>query len=138
MATKRKPESSSHTSTATKPPLSLDEELIRYCCNTCVTTAHHLVETIHQHLDTAYKSSGWHCVYCEKCQSTLRPSLLLIIGQSLLPQLPFSWLDGNIKRSTLRSAKSRSRDVGTNVYPSWIIIRSKFTQHHERSRSCKR
>jgi hypothetical protein len=30
----------------------------------CVTTAHSLVETIHQHLNTAYKSTGWHSVYC--------------------------------------------------------------------------
>lgn len=44
---------------------SLDEELIRNCCNLCVVTAHRIIENIHGHLDTAYKSSGWHSVYCK-------------------------------------------------------------------------
>lgn len=44
---------------------SLDQELIERCCNLCVLTAHRLIEIIHQHLDTAYKSTGWHSVYCK-------------------------------------------------------------------------
>lgn len=43
---------------------SLDRQLIEQCCNLCVLTAHRLVEAIHQHLGTAYRSTGWHSVYC--------------------------------------------------------------------------
>lgn len=64
LATKHEPQSSAQPSMTTKLPSSLDEDLIKHCCNMCVTTAHSLIETIHQHLNTAYKSSGWHSVYC--------------------------------------------------------------------------
>lgn len=56
---------------------SLDEELIQRCCNLCVVTAHRLIETIHQHLDTAYKSSGWHTVYCKLIRQEQHPDLIL-------------------------------------------------------------
>ena len=43
---------------------SLDDHLVQRCCFLCVETAHRLIETIHVHLDTTYRSSGWHSVYC--------------------------------------------------------------------------
>jgi hypothetical protein len=79
-ATKRERQSPLQSSRSEKLPSSLDAELIRHCCNTCLITAHDLVETIHQHLDTAYKSSGWHSVYCRICHTVLQPSLTLILG----------------------------------------------------------
>lgn len=50
-------------------PASLDVELVRSCCNLCVRTAQTLIECLHQHLHTTYRSSGWHSVYC-KLQNT--------------------------------------------------------------------
>lgn len=65
-----------HPSFSTRLPakghLSLDEELIGRCCNLCVVTAHQIIESIYEHLDTAYKSSGWHSVYCKSRHSCLQ------------------------------------------------------------------
>lgn len=43
---------------------SLDDMVIKQSCALCVRTAHELIGTIHSHLDTSYRSSGWHAVYC--------------------------------------------------------------------------
>lgn len=42
----------------------LDDHIISRYCDLCINTAHRLIETIFEHLDTAYKSFGWHSVYC--------------------------------------------------------------------------
>lgn len=42
----------------------LDDHIIRRYCDLCINTAHRLIEAIFEHLDTAYKSFGWHSVYC--------------------------------------------------------------------------
>ncbi|KAJ9299811.1 transcriptional regulator family: Fungal Specific TF [Paecilomyces variotii] len=60
---RRREQPSSSTRLPAKGHLSLDEELIVRCCNLCVVTAHQIIESIYEHLDTAYKSSGWHSVY---------------------------------------------------------------------------
>lgn len=44
---------------------SLDNEVIKRCCTLCIDTASRLVDTIYSNLDTLYRSSGWHSVYCE-------------------------------------------------------------------------
>jgi hypothetical protein len=44
---------------------SLDEEVIQRCCTLCAETASRLIETLHENLNTLYRSSGWHSVYCE-------------------------------------------------------------------------
>lgn len=43
----------------------LDEQLIHRSCELCVTTAHCLIETIHEHLGGTHTGSSWHSVYCE-------------------------------------------------------------------------
>jgi hypothetical protein len=53
---------------------SLDKELADKCCNLCVAIAHRLIEIIHRHLNTAYKSSGWHSVYCKSNVPNCSPS----------------------------------------------------------------
>lgn len=63
MATKRNPNDTTHLSVPANLS-SLDDDLVKSSCYLCINTAHHLIETIHQHLDTTYKSSGWHSVYC--------------------------------------------------------------------------
>ena len=50
---------------------SLDEEVIQRCCTLCAETASRLIETLHENLNTLYRSSGWHSVYCKF------PSLIL-------------------------------------------------------------
>lgn len=52
---------------------SLDSELIDRCCMFCVETAHSLIEAIHTHLNTLYKSSGWHSVYCKLALGLVSP-----------------------------------------------------------------
>lgn len=47
------------------PGCTLDDEVVEACIARCVNTAHSLIETIHKHLDTPYKSPGWHLVYRE-------------------------------------------------------------------------
>lgn len=54
---------------------SLDMDMIRQSCNLCVKMASRLIETIHQNLESNYKCSGWHSVYCTKTFSI--PSLIL-------------------------------------------------------------
>lgn len=44
---------------------SLDEEVIQRCCTLCAETASRLIETLHENLNTLYRSSGWHSVYCK-------------------------------------------------------------------------
>lgn len=46
---------------------SLDDEVIRSCCNLCTLTACRLIDTLYANLGTLYRSSGWHTVYC-KCR----------------------------------------------------------------------
>lgn len=55
---------------------TLDTDLVQRCCKLCVTTAHNLIETIFQHIDTRYKSFGWHSVYCEILQASEIPDNL--------------------------------------------------------------
>ena len=136
-ATKRKRQRSLQQPQSDSSSLSLDAGLIRHCCNTCLITAHDLVGAIHQHLDTAYKSSGWHCVYCRIDERILQTKLILTHCQSLLPLLQFSWLAGNVQKSTLRFARIHSQHVGTNASLSWTTIKSKFIQLLERFRPCK-
>ncbi|KAK4493879.1 hypothetical protein PRZ48_015064 [Zasmidium cellare] len=49
----------------TKPATSssLDDEVIRSCCNLCALTACRLIDTLYANLGTLYRSSGWHTVY---------------------------------------------------------------------------
>lgn len=47
-------------------PTSLDADIVKSCCNLCIKTAQYLIECLHQHLDTTYRSSGWHSVYCKQ------------------------------------------------------------------------
>lgn len=42
----------------------LEDHLTQRACSLCINTAHRLIETIHVHLGTLYRSSGWHSVYC--------------------------------------------------------------------------
>lgn len=44
---------------------SLDDEVIRSCCNLCVSTACRLIDTLYANLGTLYRSTGWHTVYCK-------------------------------------------------------------------------
>jgi hypothetical protein len=43
----------------------LDQDLAVGACALCVRTAYTLLEDLHENLDTAYRSPGWHTVYCE-------------------------------------------------------------------------
>jgi len=65
---------------------SLDEEVIQRCCTLCAETASRLIETLHENLNTLYRSSGWHSVYCKfLCFHFLRLQYLdsFIASQSL-------------------------------------------------------
>jgi hypothetical protein len=48
-----------------RPPMhnDLGDEIIRACCNSCVSTACRLIDTLYINLGTLYRSSGWHSVY---------------------------------------------------------------------------
>lgn len=81
-ATRRKRRGHPNFSSFEESPSSLDEALIKHCCNMCLTIARDLVGTLHQHLDTAYKSSGWHSVYC-RVPLVLLPRPILTL--TLLP-----------------------------------------------------
>jgi len=63
MATKRYADDVPQTSSSANLS-SLDNDLIKRSCTLCIDTAHRLIETLYQHLDTMYRSSGWHSVYC--------------------------------------------------------------------------
>jgi hypothetical protein len=47
----------------------LENHLTQRACSLCISTAHRLIETIHANLDTLYRSSGWHSIYCEYLNS---------------------------------------------------------------------
>jgi hypothetical protein len=51
-----------------RPPMHnvLGDEVIRVCCNSCVSTACRLIDTLFINLGTLYRSSGWHSVYCKQ------------------------------------------------------------------------
>lgn len=49
---------------------SLDDEVIRCCCNLCTMTACRLIDTLYANLGTLYRSSGWHTVYCKSAMSS--------------------------------------------------------------------
>ncbi|KAK2595349.1 hypothetical protein QQS21_006949 [Conoideocrella luteorostrata] len=42
---------------------TLDDGVIRQCCQLCISTAYRLIDAIHSNLGTLYRSSGWHTVY---------------------------------------------------------------------------
>lgn len=44
--------------------VTLDRELASHACNLCVKTTQELVENLCQNLDTPYRISPWHTVYC--------------------------------------------------------------------------
>ncbi|SMR48120.1 unnamed protein product [Zymoseptoria tritici ST99CH_1E4] len=48
-----------------RPPMHnvLGDEVIRACCNSCVSTACRLIDSVYANLGTLYRSSGWHSVY---------------------------------------------------------------------------
>ncbi|KAM5353126.1 hypothetical protein ACJZ2D_016988 [Fusarium nematophilum] len=50
---------------------ALDDGFFNRCRNLCVDTAHELIETIHQQLETLYRSSGWHSVYFTFASATI-------------------------------------------------------------------
>ncbi|UKZ95959.1 uncharacterized protein TrAFT101_010765 [Trichoderma asperellum] len=62
VAIKRAPKHASVTSIEENLSL-LDDHIISRYCDLCINTAHRLIEAIFDHLDTAYKSFGWHSVY---------------------------------------------------------------------------
>ncbi|KAM0719397.1 hypothetical protein Q7P37_005302 [Cladosporium fusiforme] len=62
VTTKRGRRTSTHILSGTAQS-SLDEEVIQRCCTLCAETASRLIETLHENLDTLYRSSGWHSVY---------------------------------------------------------------------------
>ncbi|KAI9644448.1 hypothetical protein NHQ30_006469 [Ciborinia camelliae] len=49
----------------------LQKDLTIGVCTLCVKTAHLLVETIHENIDTEYRSSGWHTVYFAFAAATI-------------------------------------------------------------------
>ncbi|KAG4025630.1 hypothetical protein MFRU_054g00590 [Monilinia fructicola] len=49
----------------------LQKDLAIGVCTLCVKTAHLLVETIHENLNTEYRSSGWHTVYFAFAAATI-------------------------------------------------------------------
>lgn len=64
VTTKRGRRTSRHMLSGTAQS-SLDEEVIQRCCTLCAETASRLIETLHENLNTLYRSSGWHSVYCK-------------------------------------------------------------------------
>jgi hypothetical protein len=44
----------------------LDSDIIGSACNLCVNTAHLLIMKLHENMETPYRLSAWHTVYC-KC-----------------------------------------------------------------------
>ncbi|PON26671.1 hypothetical protein TGAM01_v204681 [Trichoderma gamsii] len=70
LATKRGPKDAVVASTEENLSL-LDDYIISRYCDLCINTAHRLIETIFEHLDTAYKSFGWHSVYFTFAAATI-------------------------------------------------------------------
>lgn len=64
VTTKRGRRTSTHMLSGTAQS-SLDEEVIQRCCTLCAETASRLIGTLHENLNTLYRSSGWHSVYCK-------------------------------------------------------------------------
>lgn len=73
VTTKRGRRTSTHMLSGTAQS-SLDEEVIQRCCTLCAETASRLIETLHENLNTLYRSSGWHSVYCKLKSLTTLPS----------------------------------------------------------------
>ena len=63
MSTRVARSSTIHALDGTTQP-SLDADLVKNCCNLCLKTAYRLVDAIYFNLNTLYRSSGWHAVYC--------------------------------------------------------------------------
>lgn len=95
VATKRR----SELTAATIKPTSLDAEIVKSCCNLCIKTAQYLIECLHQHLDTTYRSSGWHSVYCK-----LRGSLICWQTHILTPCSHFCCGDDSSRRLELSTS----------------------------------
>jgi hypothetical protein len=72
----------------------LEDHFTQRACSLCISVAHRLIETIHEHLDTLYTSSGWHSVYCECSYDPQGRSAIYTANhaQSHLPQRPSCWL----------------------------------------------
>jgi len=74
----------------------LQKDLAIGVCTLCVKTAHLLVDTIHAHLNTEYRSSGWHTVYFAFAAATilLAAQLSPLIQASLSSEHSFesSWM----------------------------------------------
>lgn len=50
----------------------LDSLLIQKSCELCIQTAYQLIDAVYDNIDTPYRSSGWHCVYCKFSFAHLR------------------------------------------------------------------
>jgi hypothetical protein len=60
---------------------SLDADLVKNCCNLCLKTAYRLVDAIYFNLNTLYRSSGWHAVYCKSASPPYHRSTCAIVAK---------------------------------------------------------
>ncbi|RVX72599.1 hypothetical protein B0A52_03995 [Exophiala mesophila] len=90
VATKRR----STVEPAALKPSSLDVDIVKSCCNLCIKTAQYLIECLHQHLDTTYRSSGWHSVYFTFAAATILLAGLncpLVDEDIIMPSFEINW-----------------------------------------------
>lgn len=64
--------------------MTLDKEFAGYACNLCVKTTQELVENLSQNVDTPYRISPWHTVYCMySYDHVVSPQQILILNSVL-------------------------------------------------------